>query len=152
VRQNDDIPTLGRAGREMIQCDLCNLSWHLECLDPPLAVAPKKSKINRITWTCPNHIDSLLNDIDPQANTSNKDRPTISRRYKIRRPKNAIFVDTALSRGFKNNGLIEVINEPSDDETFTLKKYETESPKSLPQLLRAPEKSLKLDFIDRVKR
>ena len=93
---------------------------------------------------CPNHIDSELNSIDPKANISNKDRPTTGRKYKIRRPKDVVFVDTALKRGLKNNGLIEIINESSDEEIST--------PRSPAQLLRAPEKGLKLDFIDRVKR
>ena len=26
---------------DMIKCDFCDLSWHLDCLDPPLATAPR---------------------------------------------------------------------------------------------------------------
>ena len=129
----------------MIQCDYCNLSWHLECLDPPLAVAPpKESKTSRILWMCPNHVDPLLNDIDPKANPSNQDRPTTSRNYRIRRPKNLTFVNTTLTRGSKNNGLIEVVSDSDDDEALT--------PPASPQYLRIPQRSIKLDFIDRMKR
>lgn len=93
---------------------------------------------------CPNHTDSILKNIDPKENVSNKNRPATGRTYKIRRPRNAIIVDTALRRGVQNNGLIEIIDEYSDDEALTL-----ESP---PQIPRIHEKSVKLDFIDRVKR
>ena len=133
----------------MIQCDHCNLSWHLECLDPPLAVAPKKIKTGpnraKATWMCPNHIDFELNGIDPQANLTNKDRPTLGRKYKVRRPKASITVDSNLTRGFKNNGLVEIANESSDDDILT-------PTSSTPQLIRVPERGIKLDFIDRVKR
>ena len=149
IRQSDDIPAVGRGGREIIQCDHCNLSWHLECLDPPLAVAPKKIKTGpnrpKTTWMCPNHIDPELNSIDPQANLSNRDRPTFSRKYKVRRPKDSITVDSNLNRGFKNNGLFEIQNESSDDDTWT-------PTSTAVQILRVPERGVKLDFIDRVKR
>lgn len=136
----------GQAYREMIQCDHCNLSWHLDCLDPPLAVAPKKSKNKgaKTTWMCPNHIDFELNNINPNVNVSNKASPTKGRRYKVRRPKVVSIVDIALRRGFKNNGLIEIENETSDEEDLTTKPSG--------QILRVPETGIKLDFIDRVKR
>lgn len=144
---NADIGALrGQAYREMIQCDHCNLSWHLDCLDPPLAVPPKKSKNNRAkaTWMCPNHVEFELNNIDPNVNASNKTSPTKGRKYKVRRPKVVSIVDIALRRGFKNNGLIEIENESSDEENFMTKPSG--------QILRVPETGIKLDFIDRIKR
>ena len=146
TRQSNDVCAVVRTGREMIQCDYCNLSWHLECLDPPLAVAPKKSNKNgdKVPWMCPNHTVPLLKNIDPKENTSNTNRPTISRNYKIRRPRNAVVVDTALRRGLPNNGLIEIIYDDSEDEASTF-----DLP---PQIPRVQEKGIKLDFIDRVKR
>ncbi|KAK4890171.1 hypothetical protein LTR28_002653, partial [Elasticomyces elasticus] len=64
----------------------------------------------------------------------------------LRRPKNAKVIDTSLSRGFVNNGIIEIINESSDDEEF----YEDDND-SAGRVFRVPEKGLKLDFIDKVK-
>lgn len=37
--------------RPLIRCDYCPLLWHLDCLDPPLAVAPSGER----RWTCPAH-------------------------------------------------------------------------------------------------
>ena len=143
--QTDEKPARSRGSHEMIPCDYCESLWHLDCLDPPLAVAPQRSKANpsKPVWMCPTHIDSELNNIDPTVNIQNKNRPAKSRKYRIRKPRNAVVVDTALSRGVKNNGLIEIINEPSDDEA---------NPSMPPNISRAPEQGLKLDFIDRVKR
>ena len=146
ARQGDSVPGIGKGGREMIQCDHCNLSWHLECLDPPLAVPPKKIVRNgktKATWMCPNHTDPLLNDIDPTTNPENTDRPTTSRRYKIREPKNAVTVNSTMTRGVKNNGIIEVIDDPSGDELST-----PDTPFQIPRL---SERGIKLDFIDRIK-
>ena len=140
IRQSDGVTAMGslsRGGREMIQCDYCSHSWHLECLDPPLAVAPKKTKGDgiKVLWMCPNHVDSELLSIDPNANISNRDRPTLGRKYKIRRPKVLKVIEPGLTRGFRNNGIIEIENESSEGEVPRLQ-----------------EKGIKLDFIDRVKR
>jgi hypothetical protein len=136
----------GQAYRQVIQCDHCNLFWHLDCLDPPLAVPPKKSKNNRAraTWMCPNHIDLELNNIDFNVNASHGASPTKGRKYKVRRPKVVSIIDIALRRGFKNNGLIEIENESSDEEDIMTKPSG--------QILRVPETGIKLDFIDRIKR
>lgn len=137
--------------REIIPCDFCNLSWHLDCLDPPLATAPRKTSNNgktKHTWMCPNHIDGLLANLKTNAHVtaSKQAQPATGRAYKVRRPKNASIVDIGLRRGFKNNGLIEIENEPTDDESENEKTY----PPGV--IYRVPEKGLKLDFIDRVKR
>ena len=42
-----------RAG-PMVTCDFCPLSFHLDCLDPPM------SEIPRDVWMCPNHVESFL--------------------------------------------------------------------------------------------
>ena len=46
----------GRSGRAgpLVSCDYCPLSFHLDCLDPPL------SEIPRDVWMCPNHVESFL--------------------------------------------------------------------------------------------
>lgn len=41
--------------KEIITCDYCPLSWHLDCLDPPLTNVKKLGS----KWKCPNHIDDL---------------------------------------------------------------------------------------------
>ena len=68
------------------------------------------------------------------------------RSHKIRRPKHPRTVDIALRRGFKNNGNIEIENDPTDDEEFGIEREE------LGMTYRLPEKGIKLDFIDKVRR
>lgn len=96
---------------------------------------------------CPNHVDHELAALDAPAMPSSRSQvhEGIGRTYRVRRPKNAKIVDAALSRGFVNNGLIEIENEPSDDEQFHEKEQ-------LGVVYRLPERGIKLDFIDRVKR
>lgn len=45
--------------KEIINCDYCSLSWHLDCLDPPLASVKKLGS----KWKCPNHVDDLSTEI-----------------------------------------------------------------------------------------
>ncbi len=163
-------------GREIIDCDLCNAHWHLDCMDPPLA-KHRKSK-TKTNWTCPIHVELFMsrtyapkqfgktparrdvtftgkpykNVLDLHAATSllpptpNKALPELSdpgREIQIRRPKNWKPSETIHRRGFENDGIIAVENEPSDGEE------EIESPGVV---TRVPEKGIKLDFIDRIKK
>ncbi|KAA8893444.1 hypothetical protein FN846DRAFT_787968 [Sphaerosporella brunnea] len=74
-------------GQQIISCDYCPLSWHLDCIRPmPMSNPPSGKK----KWMCPAHVDWAL---------------------ERRRPKNAPVIETHLRRGHKNNGLIEVENE-----------------------------------------
>ncbi|KAK4982543.1 hypothetical protein LTR66_009217 [Elasticomyces elasticus] len=134
---------LGR--REIIQCDFCSIYWHLDCLDPPLANPPARALNGRKLhdWMCPLHVEHDLRKVD--AARLHSSRPG-TRTMHLRRPKNAKVIDTSLSRGFVNNGIIEIINESSDDEEF----YEDDND-SAGRVFRVPEKGLKLDFIDKVK-
>ncbi|KAL8704190.1 MAG: hypothetical protein Q9201_002651 [Fulgogasparrea decipioides] len=116
-------------GREIVDCDFCNLHWHLDCLDPPLASAPKR--FGKGTWKCPNHIDSEIT----------LPRSASGRKYKIRKPKDPHVIEPALQRGIKNNGIIEIEDEVSEDE---------EQPPGT--IFRLPAKAIKLDFISKVKR
>ena len=122
--------------REIISCDYCNLKWHLDCLDPPMANPPVKDALNRPkhAWMCPAHVDQEL------LTTGHAGRV-----HKIRRPKNAKIVDTQLRRGFKNNGVIEIENEASDSDGGI-------DPDESSVVYRMSERSVKLDFIDRAKR
>lgn len=66
------------------------------------------------------------------------------RKVSMRRPRNARVVDTSLNRGFINNGIIEVINDESEEEEDF---YEEEVSGTV---YRLPEKGIILDFIDKV--
>ena len=125
--------------REIIACDYCTLRWHLDCLDPPMANPPIKDYLNRpkYSWMCPNHVDQDLLTCRHSAT---------GRVHKTRRPKNARIVDIALRRGFKNNGIIEIENDPSDNES------EVVGDEGSSIVYRVQERGIKLDFIDRVKR
>lgn len=85
---------------------------------------------------CPNHVDQEL---------LTSKHSGIGRIHKVRRPKNARIVDTALRRGFQNNGIIEIENDPTDDEIETQEEGSS-------VVFRLSERGIKLDFIDRVKR
>jgi hypothetical protein len=64
----------------------------------------------------------------------------------MRRPRAAKVVDTALTRDFINDGVIEIANDSSEDES-EFEEIEVSS-----TVYRLPEKGIKLDFIDRVRR
>jgi len=40
----------------LVKCDYCPLSFHLDCLDPPLSEVP------RDVWMCPNHVEQFLDN------------------------------------------------------------------------------------------
>lgn len=64
----------------------------------------------------------------------------------MRRPRGAKVVDTALNRDFINDGLVEIAPDSSDtDSEF----YDDEVDGVV---VRLPEKGIKLDFIDKLKR
>ena len=41
--------------KEMVSCDFCPLSFHLDCLDPPLPHPPISA-----SWMCPNHAEHAM--------------------------------------------------------------------------------------------
>lgn len=139
---------MGQPARPIIQCDYCGENWHLDCLDPPLANPPARTWDGKKLhdWMCPLHADIELRKVD----TSLLVPP---RRIHLRRPRNAKIVDTALSRGFRNNGVIDVLDDDSDDtdsEFFDEETNEERNGKSV--IHRMPASGIKLDFIDRVKK
>lgn len=79
------------SGGPIARCDYCVLSWHLDCLNPPLPTV----KTVGTKWKCPNHADHAF--------------------HKARRPKHAQIIDTNLRRGFKNDGNIDILDS-SDEE------------------------------------
>lgn len=42
--------------RQIVSCDYCPLSWHLDCLSPPPTIMPSAGK----KWMCPNHPDHVM--------------------------------------------------------------------------------------------
>ncbi|KAI9826312.1 MAG: hypothetical protein M1832_000229 [Thelocarpon impressellum] len=139
--------SLGR--QEIIPCDYCNLHWHLDCVDPPMANPPPRQANGkqRHNWMCPNHVDHELLALDSTARAYARKGSCNGgvRTHKVRRPKNARIMDTALRRGFVNNGLVEIENEPSEaeDEFADMAYYGA--------VYRLPERGIKLDFIDKIK-
>ncbi|TIA40082.1 hypothetical protein D6C78_02767 [Aureobasidium pullulans] len=141
---NCSLSSLGR--REIITCDQCSAHWHLDCLDPPLANAPYRDHTGRKIrdWLCPLHADHALRAMEvPRLADRQFQR---ERRIHMRRPRGAKVVDTALNRDFINDGVIEIANDSSDDDS------EFEEVDVSGVVYRLPEKGIKLDFIDRVRR
>jgi len=138
----------GQPPRPIIQCDYCNENWHLDCLDPPMANPPARNWDGKKVhdWMCPLHADQELRKIDASLLVPR-------RKVHVRRPRNPKIVDAALPRGFQNNGVIDVQDEESGDDSDT-EFYEEESPDepNEPVIHRMPARGIKLDFIDRVKR
>lgn len=115
-------------GQPIIPCNSCSLSFHLDCLDPPLSNPPPPGK-----WKCPCHVDDLLNAL-PGA---------LGPAHKFRKPKAVKAVKPAFARGNRNNGHIEIENEPSDKEDgfYDQKEYG--------QVYKLPERGIKLDFLSK---
>ncbi|QRV73019.1 kinesin family protein [Ceratobasidium sp. AG-Ba] len=116
-------------GRPIISCDYCRLHWHMDCLDPPLAVLP----VNGRRWMCPNHAAHSV--------------------PKIRIPKAGSRVVTITKPGQRNNGNIEVI---MDSEPLQLiphvMRSAYEEVRINGQRYRVPEQTIVLDFWKKAKR
>lgn len=138
------LSSMGR--REIITCDQCGAHWHLDCLDPPLANPPHRDQWGKKVrdWLCPLHVEHELREVEVARLAARQVQR--DRRIHMRKPRNAKTIDTSLNRGFVNNGVIEVLNEDSDDDSDF---YEIEA---AGVVYRLPENGIKLDFIDRVKK
>jgi len=130
--------------RQIIQCDYCGESWHLDCLDPPLANPPARTWDNKKLhdWMCPLHADHELRRVDARYLAPR-------RKLHIRRPRNAKVVETSLIRGLRNNGVVDVIYDDSDESDSEFYDDETHEEGVVYKL---PASGIKLDFIDKVKR
>ncbi|GAP86429.1 putative phd-finger domain-containing protein [Rosellinia necatrix] len=115
--------------RPIIPCSMCGLNWHLECLDPPLALPP----ILR-TWRCPCHVDDLLSDLPIR----------LAPAHKYRKIKNMPVIEQGYSRGLANNGWIEIEEDDSDDDEGWKEN------KAFGRVFRVSSKGIKQDFINRV--
>ncbi|CDK28923.1 unnamed protein product [Kuraishia capsulata CBS 1993] len=138
----------GIHGKQIVQCEYCSLAWHLDCLDPPLATA----KTLGTKWKCPNHVEDL-----------------VAPKRKMKKPD---VVDVSMTRGFQNDGNVEIINtsleeSSSEDEVvdlptppyfdITTTKNGVSAPLSDQNykiltsenvVYRIPEKGIILDFLD----
>ncbi|KAL4871141.1 hypothetical protein BDV12DRAFT_38174 [Aspergillus spectabilis] len=115
--------------RPIIQCDYCPCAFHMDCVDPPLAVPPtQRPGSDRLhhTWMCPNHAwhDMQYTVRDDEGHETSK---------RIRRPKNPRYID------------IEILPEEDEEE-------DTEEQDIQGVTYRVSEKGVKLNFIERVKK
>ncbi|SCV01278.1 LAME_0G15170g1_1 [Lachancea meyersii CBS 8951] len=114
--------------RLITKCDVCGTPWHLDCI-PDIPRASFKTLGSK--WICPLHADSLIP----------KKRRRLARHQKFYTPASTFNVP--------NNGDIEIlldeISSPLSKETVN----ETKTNKDL-AVLRVPENSIKLNFIDKV--
>ncbi|KAF1945789.1 hypothetical protein EJ02DRAFT_441594 [Clathrospora elynae] len=150
--------------RQMLKCDFCHAYWHLDCVDPPLANPPNINleAAQRDAWRCPRHIEHDLRSgllLQKDLNATGDDvemadaAPVVRVSRKVRVRKQSEYVEPTFSRGMRNNGLIEVINDP-DDDTDGEGNYvfSPDDPKDLnSKIFRIPEKGLILDFVSKVK-
>jgi hypothetical protein len=117
--------------RMIIPCTFCGLYWHLDCLPVPLAKEPGPGR----QWRCPAHVDDLLAILPA----------TLAPAHRFRKIKGASAIKPAFTRGVRNNGYIEIENEPSEDEEeqgfYEQREYG--------HVYRLPEKGIKLDFISK---
>lgn len=115
--------------RAIIPCSQCPLYWHIDCLDPPLAVPPVLKN-----WRCPVHVDEILTQAPPLAPA-----------HRFRKVKGSQAITPALPRGIRNNGHIEV--DWSDDTEIRDDSGWPDSA-SFGREYKLPAKSIVLDFIE----
>lgn len=115
--------------RAIIPCSICPFYWHLDCLDPPLAVPPVLK-----TWRCPAHVDETLNEA-----------PSLAPAHKFRKVKNAQTITPIFTRGMKNNGHIEI---DWSDEPEPFKDAGWPDPLSFGRTYKVSANGVVLDFIE----
>lgn len=118
--------------RMMMLCSACPLYWHLDCIETPMAhpANPKK-------WICPAHVDHFYNP----------DNVPLGRRF--RKVRGSQVVKPVYSRGYKNNGMIEV------DDTEEVENENASGWNDMRlygRVLRLPARGIKLDFIEQLRK
>ncbi|PTB43233.1 hypothetical protein M441DRAFT_135381 [Trichoderma asperellum CBS 433.97] len=119
--------------RAIIPCSACPFHWHIDCLDPPLAMPPVLK-----TWRCPAHVDDVLGDVPPLAPA-----------HRFRKLKGGQVISPAFSRGNNNNGHIEL---DWGDELEEPEKSGWRDPDSFGKTYRLQAKGVVLDFIEQLRR
>ncbi|KAK2009796.1 PHD-finger domain-containing protein [Colletotrichum eremochloae] len=120
--------------RAILPCSQCGLYWHLDCLNPPLAIPPVLR-----TWRCPMHIDDLLAELPKE----------LAPAHRFRKIKGAPAITPAFSRGMKNNGVIEIEEEGEEsggEETGW------NDVKTFGRVYKLPAKGIVLDFISQLRK
>jgi hypothetical protein len=101
----------------------------MDCLPVPLAREPGPGR----PWRCPAHVEDVLAKLPDLLGPA----------HRFRKIKGASVIRPAFSRGMKNNGYIEIENEPSEDDLdqgfYVQKEYG--------HVYKLPEHGIKLDFI-----
>ncbi|WVQ72120.1 hypothetical protein IAR50_001665 [Cryptococcus sp. DSM 104548] len=114
--------------RQIISCDYCPSSWHLDCLSPPPSIMPSAGR----KWMCPNHPDHVM----PKRRTLNEGLSVID----VTKP------------GQHNNGNIEIIVPETTAIGKDGKQFEFEDMMINRKKFRVPEKVVKLDFWNKIER
>lgn len=105
---------------DIAKCDYCPLSWHLDCLDPPMASVKKLGS----KWKCPNHADSIIK----------------LRRKMHNQP--VIKVDSTKTTEIPSDSHIDISN--IDDRIHQFKDEENQLIYSIPNKLRMIDNKVKL--------
>jgi hypothetical protein len=129
--------------RPIIQCDVCQSHWHLDCLDPPQANPPPVSTDGktRAFFRCPLHVTNDLLLIGNPALAFQNPDGSAQRGHRLRRPRSPTIITPAIERGNQNNGNIMVYDNEEDEPV----RQEDGVVYNL------SSNSIKLDFIARVK-
>lgn len=134
--------------RDIIPCDFCPNEWHLDCLDPPLATAPRRFDPNGKSpqnWRCPLHVDHDMKNV---AHAQHAVPGQMGRVPRLRYPKKHISTTPKefVAQQSTNNGLIDVVLEPEEQPL----EYKTINMNG--SVFKIPERQIKLDFIAKARR
>ncbi|MBA7489996.1 hypothetical protein ES702_00530 [subsurface metagenome] len=134
--------------RDIIPCDFCPHEWHLDCLDPPLATAPRRFDINGKgpqNWRCPLHADQDMKNI---AHAQHAAPGQMGRRPRLRYPKKHVSMTPKefFAQHPTNNGLIDPVLD-SEEPSRNYKEIEMHG-----TVYKVSEHTIKLDFIAKARR
>ncbi|KAM0684688.1 hypothetical protein MDAP_000462 [Mitosporidium daphniae] len=127
----------------MIECDFCSFSWHLDCLNPPMAMVPAASK----KWLCPLHIAHL--------------RQGSRRRRLLTAPVPRLYSNSTLLEQIDDMDEVQIVLAPDDSDASHVRfrtrarGASTELPppstsRIIQLALMVPENCIKLAFMDAV--
>lgn len=134
--------------RDIIPCDYCPHEWHLDCLDPPLATAPRRFDVNAKTpqnWRCPLHADQDLRNVSHAQHAA---PGQMGRKPRLRYPKKHISMTPKefFAQNPTNNGLVDIVLD-SEEPSLNYKEIEMHG-----TVYKVSEHTIKLDFIAKARR